>query len=106
LSLMRAADAVVGNSSSGLLEAPSLGKPTVNIGDRQKGRLEAESVLNARAERTAIARAIREALTRDCSRVINPYGDGHASSRILEVLLAVKEPRTLVRKRFIDIATA
>ena len=82
LGTMRHVDAVVGNSSSGLYEAPSLRVPTVNIGDRQKGRLLASSVINCPTERTQIHAAILAALALDCSSAINPYGDGHAAKRI------------------------
>lgn len=100
LSLMRAVDAVLGNSSSGLYEAPSLHKPTVNIGARQHGRLLADSVVNCEASREGILKAVQEALTRDCSHTINPYGDGHASERIAAVLKSVPDPRQLLKKRF------
>ncbi len=102
-SLMAACDAVVGNSSSGLYEAPSLKKPTVNIGDRQKGRLRAASVLDCAPERGAIARTIRAALALDCSRVDNPYGDGASSARIVAAIKAMPEPRAAVKKGFVDV---
>ncbi len=85
-SLLAEVDAVVGNSSSGLYEAPSFGIPTVNIGDRQKGRVRAESVLDCAPEREAIKRTIDRALEMDCSEVRNPYGDGRAVERMLRVL--------------------
>ena len=103
VSLMAVVDAVVGNSSSGLLEAPSLGKPTVNIGSRQRGRLRAASVIDCPSESVAIAAAVREAFGRDCRGVENPYGDGHATERILEVLRALGDPRALLAKRFVDL---
>jgi UDP-N-acetylglucosamine 2-epimerase (non-hydrolysing)/GDP/UDP-N,N'-diacetylbacillosamine 2-epimerase (hydrolysing) len=96
------ASAVVGNSSSGLYEAPTFKVPTVNIGDRQRGRLRAASVIDCAAERRAIGAAIRKALTLDCAGVINPYGDGHASERIVAVLRGLGDPRQLVHKRFVD----
>jgi UDP-N-acetylglucosamine 2-epimerase (non-hydrolysing)/GDP/UDP-N,N'-diacetylbacillosamine 2-epimerase (hydrolysing) len=101
-SALRHARAVVGNSSSGLYEAPSFKIPTVNIGDRQRGRLRAASVIDCAAERRAIEAAIRRALTLDCTGVVNPYGDGHASERIVAVLRSLGDPRQLVRKRFVD----
>lgn len=100
LSAMRAVDVVVGNSSSGLYEAPTLKKPTVNIGDRQKGRLSANSVLHCRAEAAAIRDAIERAFRLDCSDVVNPYGDGSASRRICDALVAVSNPGELLRKSF------
>lgn len=95
-------DAMVGNSSSGLYEAPSFRIPTVNIGDRQRGRLRAASVIDCAAERREIGAAIRKALTLDCAGVINPYGDGHASERIVAILRGLRDPRQLVRKPFVD----
>lgn len=102
LSLIRQVDAVVGNSSSGLYEVPSFKKPTVNIGNRQKGRLQASSVLNCAPEPEAIRRAIESAYRLDCSDAVNPYGDGGASERILEVLKGLAEPSRLIRKHFFD----
>lgn len=93
-------DAVIGNSSSGLYEAPSFKVPTVNIGDRQSGRLKAASVIDCPPQRAAIAAAIDQALALDCSHVVNPYGDGHASERIADVLRNLREPRSLVHKVF------
>lgn len=100
LSTMAQVDAVVGNSSSGLYEAPSLGVASVDIGERQSGRLAASSVLHCAAERTAIGQAIDRAMTLDCSDVVNPYGDGRASGRILDVLRALPAREQLLRKSF------
>jgi UDP-N-acetylglucosamine 2-epimerase (non-hydrolysing)/GDP/UDP-N,N'-diacetylbacillosamine 2-epimerase (hydrolysing) len=101
-SVVAQVDAVVGNSSSGIYEVPSLGKPTVNIGDRQKGRPQASSVINCPPEAESIASAIREAFGRDCSKVRNPYGDGGSAARILAVLKGVADPRSLIKKRFFE----
>jgi UDP-hydrolysing UDP-N-acetyl-D-glucosamine 2-epimerase len=94
---------VVGNSSSGLYEAPSFKVPTVNVGDRQKGRLKAASVIDCPPQRTEIAMAIERARRLDCSAVENPYGDGHATERILDVLGRIGDPRRLLKKRFRDL---
>jgi len=101
-SLVALADAVVGNSSSGLYEAPSLGTPTVNIGSRQDGRPRAASVIDCPAETDAIVTAIHAAYRLDMAGVENPYGDGHASERILSVLRGPWSRQALVRKRFIE----
>jgi UDP-hydrolysing UDP-N-acetyl-D-glucosamine 2-epimerase len=90
LSALGEAAAVVGNSSSGIIEAPAVGVPTVNLGDRQRGRLQASSVINAPERREAIIEAIRESLT-DAARervrhATSPYGTGGAARRTLEVL--------------------
>lgn len=102
LSLMARVDAVVGNSSSGLYEAPSFRTPTVNIGDRQAGRLRASSVLDVRPERQAIRQAIERAFDLDCADAVNPYGDGRAAPRVARALAAVENPRALLRKGFVD----
>jgi UDP-hydrolysing UDP-N-acetyl-D-glucosamine 2-epimerase len=95
-------DAVVGNSSSGLTEAPSLGVATVNIGCRQKGRVRAASVIDCEPNAEAIGAAIDKALALDCSDVNNPYGDGHAAERIVAVLKGLDDPAALVAKTFRD----
>ncbi len=76
-------DVVVGNSSSGFYEAPSLGIPTVNIGERQRGREAAASVETVPAKQEAIASAVRAALSRARSSSVNPYGDGETAKRIV-----------------------
>lgn len=82
--------AMIGNSSSGIIEAPSFGIPTVNIGSRQLGRLAADSVLHCAPDAEAIYQAIATAISTDfaatCRDVANPYGRGHASERILRVI--------------------
>jgi UDP-hydrolysing UDP-N-acetyl-D-glucosamine 2-epimerase len=101
-SVLRAADAVVGNSSSGLLEAPSFGIPTVNIGDRQRGRLRASSVIDVQASAAAIQRGITRALTprfrARARRTRNPYGGAGASDRIVEILAREPLDRRLLEK--------
>jgi UDP-N-acetylglucosamine 2-epimerase (non-hydrolysing)/GDP/UDP-N,N'-diacetylbacillosamine 2-epimerase (hydrolysing) len=101
-SCMKACDAVVGNSSSGLYEAPSLKVPTVDVGERQKGRLRAASVLHCAPQKQAIIDTIRRALELDCSKVANPYGDGRSAERIVAVLRGLGDPRRLLKKRFFD----
>jgi UDP-N-acetylglucosamine 2-epimerase len=96
-------EAVVGNSSSGLYEAPSFGIPTVNIGDRQTGRLKAASVIDCRSDRSSILVAIRAALARGRKSTINPYGDGFAAPRIIDELARRREVNTLLVKRFVDL---
>ncbi|MGE3991993.1 UDP-N-acetylglucosamine 2-epimerase [Pseudorhodoplanes sp.] len=103
LSLMANSDVVIGNSSSGLYEAPSLKVPTVNIGERQKGRLLASSVISCAPNARDVAAAIRRAFLLDCSGTINPYGDGESARRIIAELAAVPEPRALLKKKFFDV---
>jgi UDP-hydrolysing UDP-N-acetyl-D-glucosamine 2-epimerase len=102
ISLMNLVDVVVGNSSSGIYEAPSLNTPSVDIGDRQKGRGRAASVFHAAPERTAIAAAISQALARGRQPTFNPYGDGQASKRIADTIAAVPDFRALLKKGFHD----
>jgi UDP-hydrolysing UDP-N-acetyl-D-glucosamine 2-epimerase len=102
-SALAAVDAVVGNSSSGLYEAPSFAVPTVNIGDRQARRPRATSVIDCAPATDAITAAIRAALAKDCTAVVNPYGDGHAAERIVATLATVDDPARLVRKSFRDL---
>ncbi|OIR06751.1 GDP/UDP-N,N'-diacetylbacillosamine 2-epimerase (hydrolyzing) [mine drainage metagenome] len=104
LSVMSHVDAVVGNSSSGLYEAPSFGIPTVNIGDRQKGRIQAVSVIDCEPTAGEIAEALARALARNCSATVNPYGDGNSSTRIKDGLKTIAEPSTLLKKHFFDLA--
>lgn len=103
LNLMRHAAAVVGNSSSGLYEAPSFNVPTINIGRRQEGRLRAASVVDTPPEQAAIKKAIETALSRPAKNVVNPYGDGKASERIVATLKAIPDWAPLVYKRFQDL---
>ena len=103
-SALRHCDLVIGNSSSGLTEAPSFGLPTVNIGARQARRPRAASVVDCPAEPGAIAAAIARALALDCRGVRNPYGDGRSAPRIVEILAAIPQPHLLIRKSFQDIA--
>jgi len=100
LSLMSHVDAVVGNSSSGLYEAPSLHIPTVDIGDRQRGRLAADSVIHCEATKEAISAALAAASARDCSQTVNPYGDGRSAGRIVSAVKSVAQPEALLKKRF------
>ena len=106
LSALAQVEAVIGNSSSGLYEAPSFKIPTVNIGDRQKGRMKAKSVVDCPGERAAIQRAIVRALALDCSDVENPYGDGESAPRILEAIKAVPDPTALLKKHFYELEVA
>lgn len=95
-------DLVLGNSSSGLTEAPSFGIPTVNIGDRQARRVRATSVIDCAPEAGAIRAAIDTALAGDWTGTVNPYGDGQAAPRILSHLAAITDPAALIRKSFED----
>lgn len=86
LSLMRYAEFVLGNSSSGIAEAPAFHVPTVNIGDRQRGRLQSVSIINCSSKAEDIVNAIKYAMSSEhkavCKQVISPYGDGTAAKQI------------------------
>jgi GDP/UDP-N,N'-diacetylbacillosamine 2-epimerase (hydrolysing) len=90
LSTLKYCKMVIGNSSSGLIEAPSFGIPTINIGDRQKGRLCSDSVIHCTADEHVITKSIDLALSNEfqekAKRTNNPYGDGKTSDKIVEVL--------------------
>ena len=108
LSLMKYSEFVLGNSSSGIIETPAFHVPTVNIGDRQRVRLQSESVINCGAGMHEIVRAINISLSdrhRDiCKKVISPYGDGHAAERIAEKTIEiVKNGKIDLKKKFYDL---
>lgn len=100
LSLMAQVDAIVGNSSSGLYEAPSFQIPTINVGDRQRGRLAATSVVNCEPTRDSIREALRLAETLDCQTVLNPYGDGQSAGRIVDLLRSFPLDGAVIKKSF------
>jgi UDP-hydrolysing UDP-N-acetyl-D-glucosamine 2-epimerase len=109
LSVMAQVDTVVGNSSSGIIEAPAMGKPTVNIGPRQQGRVRAPSVIDCADDTEAILAAIGCALSPAAqamaARRESPYGGGGASRRIKDVLATV-ELDPLLAKRFHPMRTS
>lgn len=88
LSLLKYSEAVIGNSSSGIVEAPCFGIPTVNIGDRQKGRLLADSIINCTPTKETIVSAIKQACSPEfkekAKRTVNPYGEGETSAMIVK----------------------
>jgi UDP-hydrolysing UDP-N-acetyl-D-glucosamine 2-epimerase len=106
LSALAHADAVIGNSSSELIEAPALKIPAVNIGDRQRGRLRSPGVIDVEADRTAIAAAISKAVSREFREVAQSsasiFGDGHASEQIVRILRDHRLEGILM-KRFWDL---
>ena len=104
LTLLKFASCIIGNSSSGIIEAPSLKTLTINVGDRQKGRDAASSVLHCGTKKTEIYSAIRETLLRkennDLPDFINPYDQGISSDKILKI---IKETNFNRFKKFYDI---
>jgi GDP/UDP-N,N'-diacetylbacillosamine 2-epimerase (hydrolysing) len=106
LSILNLIDGVIGNSSSGLAEAPSFKIGTVNIGERQNGRIQASSVLNCEASETQIIKAIEDmysdAFQSRLKTTVNPYGTGGSSARITEILKEVNL-EGLIMKSFNDL---
>lgn len=105
-SLMTHSSAMVGNSSSGIIEAPSFKLPVVNIGNRQSGRIKAGNVIDVTPMKADILRGIRKALTptfrQRISRLKNPYGDGHAAERIVQRLTTIPLDHKLLIKNFYE----
>lgn len=107
LSLMKYAEFVIGNSSSGIIETPAFHVPTVNIGDRQKGRLQSLSTINCGTSKGDIVEAIKEAISdgfkENTTKVVSPYGNGNAAEEMADIILkAIKEPINL-KKKFYNI---
>ncbi len=106
LSCIAQVDGVIGNSSSGLLEVPSFKKGTINIGDRQKGRLQATNIINCQPTQKSIKLAIDKLYSIDfqksLSAVINPYGEGGASEKIVNILKKINLKK-IVKKTFFDL---
>jgi UDP-N-acetylglucosamine 2-epimerase (non-hydrolysing)/GDP/UDP-N,N'-diacetylbacillosamine 2-epimerase (hydrolysing) len=104
LSLLEKAALLVGNSSSGIIEAPSFHLPVVNIGIRQQGRERSTNVLDVEHDKSAISKALRYALTdeqfkRTAGSCVNPYGDGRAARRIAEVLSRTQMSPEIIQKQ-------
>ena len=101
--LLSRADLAIGNSSSGIMETPSLKLPTINIGLRQKGREQASNIIDVPANTLKIKSAIEKALSSDFKSIanatFNPYGDGNASQKILEVIKALPPREKLLFKQ-------
>ena len=107
LSALKYCEAVIGNSSSGVSEAPTFGIPTVNIGDRQRGRLMAESVINCAPDAESIKKAIDRALSEEFKSIarntVSPYGAGDTSSKIASVIKDfILNDRIDLKKKFYD----
>lgn len=106
IGLMKHVTAMVGNSSSGIIEAPSFALPVVNIGTRQAGRIRAANVIDVVARQqditTGLQKAISERFGKELEGLKNPYGDGQAGKRIAEILTNVELGDRLIYKRFAD----
>ena len=107
LSVLKNADLMVGNSSSGLVEAPSFELPVVDIGDRQKGRVSPKNVINvSRCEKNVIVAAINQAISNDFRKSLKGlrklYGEAGASEKIVNKLKSISLDANLIKKRFYD----
>ena len=106
LSALQYVDAVVGNSSSGLAETPSFKIGTINIGDRQKGRIKASSVIDCEPNKDSILKSFEKLYSKEFQETlkttINPYGDGYASKKIVEILKNVNL-KNILKKSFYDL---
>lgn len=106
-SLMNLATAMIGNSSSGIIEAASFQLPVINIGTRQRGRMHTRNVIDVGYGRTEIVRGIQQAIDPQFRASLvglaNPYGNGEASSIIVQCLRSIPLGDTLVRKKFYDL---
>lgn len=106
LSALKNCDLVIGNSSSGLIEVPSFNVPTINIGDRQKGRISGDTVLHSLGDEESIFNAIEKTLTKEfknqCLVSKNPYGEGDSSEKILKTILNYPL-EGVVNKSFYDV---
>lgn len=110
LSALQYCDAVLGNSSSGIIEVPSFGIPTVNIGDRQLGRVRAESVIDCGNEKREIETALKKALSEDFKNkvksIANPYEGVHTSATIVRVISESLDKGIIIKKKFYDLRVA
>lgn len=102
LSCMQFVDMVVGNSSSGIYEVPLFKIPTINIGNRQKGRIQAESIINCLPEKEDILRAIKKGYELDCSNVVSPYYKKNTVQNIVNVLKTY-DLDGIIKKEFYNI---
>ena len=107
LSALHYVDAIIGNSSSGIVEAPTFKVPSINIGNRQKGRIRAESVIDVLADENEIIQAINRTYTTEykniLASVVNPYGQGESSTQVLNILKNINLA-SLQTKSFYDVS--
>ena len=106
-SCLQYVDAVIGNSSSGLAEVPSFNKFTLNLGNRQDGRLKAESVIDSEINGKKIKKKLNIIFKKNSKaklkKVINPYGYGDASKKIFKIINKLKNKKDTNKKSFFDI---
>tara|TARA_Y100001954_G_scaffold239051_1_gene310615 strand:+ start:2035 stop:3204 length:1170 start_codon:yes stop_codon:yes gene_type:complete len=111
LSAIKHCDIVIGNSSSGIIEAPSFKKPTINIGDRQENRIKADSVIDCEPRKEEIYNAIIKSQTKDfmkkLSKMNSPYGNGNSSEKIMKIIKSIdySNKESILKKPFYDLNT-
>ena len=103
LSIVKHSDVLIGNSSSGIIEAPSLGTPVINVGTRNVGREHAKNVIFVNAKVGEIKKSLKKSLydvgfRQKAKRGLNPYGNGNASDKILRKLIKIKIDKRLMKK--------
>ena len=107
LSLLKDSSMIIGNSSSGIIEAPCFGIPTVNIGIRQKGRLQSDGIINCGVNAEEIKKAIQYARSEQgkerAKKAVNPYGKGDTSAGIVKEIKNYLKTQGNTRKKFYDI---
>ena len=107
LSALKYVDGVIGNSSSGLTEAPTFHIGTINIGDRQRGRIKADSVIDCEPNKESILTAIRKLYSKEfqtnLKNIENPYGDGGAAERIKKIIKEI-DLTNILKKSFYDLS--
>ena len=107
LDLMQQAEVMVGNSSSGIVEAGSFALPVVNVGTRQAGAMRPKNVIDVgygvEEIKAGISRSLSREFKNEVANMANPYGDGMAGQRIVEVLRTVEIGDRLLRKKFNDL---
>lgn len=108
LTLMKHAQFVIGNSSSGIIETPAFHIPTINIGDRQRGRLQSDSIVNCGTDTESIVDAVKKVQTKEfmdiCANAISHYGNGNAAEKIAQkIAQVVFEENIDLKKQFFDL---
>ena len=106
LSCIKYVDGVIGNSSSGLIEVPSFKKGTINIGDRQRGRIKAKSIIDCEPTTSSIMKAIEKLYSMKFQKqllsITNPYGSGGASDKMIDILEKINLSN-IIKKQFYNI---
>ena len=102
--MLKYADAMVGNSSSGIIESASFEIPVINIGNRQRGRVHSFNVINVKYNEEEIIQAVKKAISSSFKNKLkdmsNPYGNGEASSKIVDKLASITLNKKLIMKKF------